>query len=459
MALKTLLTIIITTVRIKSNQLMRQTLYIFITFLSLTFSQAQEVRNDDLGDVSDKFQATFFEAIKQKGIENYDKAIDLLESCNTQLPNNAAINFELGKNYYELDKLELAENALQKANAIKPNNQWILETLYHLYRSQKNSIKTITTLKNLRNIHPKYTNELISVYYKTQQYDKALALINQLDKKGATRNREQLRHQIYIHGGLFVEQINYIEEKSLKNNTTEADYIKLIYAYSKLNNAKKSFEISEVFSKTYPSSATPHLTLYKFYMNAKKFEKATASMYKVLESSSLNDTDKYKVLNDFFNFTTKNNRYLPQLEEALKIFPSVSISSRMALFYSTTNNEKAAEYLESVTKNNATSFEDLKLLGTVFLRENKIEDALKNSKKALSLFPAQPIFYLQQAKAQNKKNQAKNAIESLEFGLDYLIDNPIMETDFYIEMAKGYGLLKDKKNQEKYLQKAKKLRK
>mgnify|MGYP000698810793 FL=1 len=133
--------------------------------------------------------------------------------------------------------------------------------------------------------------------------------------------------------------------------------------------------------------------------------------------------------------------------------------SKMALLYTTTNNEKATEYVSSITKNNATSFDDLKLLGTVFLQENRIEDALKNSEKALSLFPAQPIFYLQQAKAQNKNNQAKEAIESLEFGLDYLIDNPTMEADFYTEMAKGYEILKDKKKQDKYLQKAKKLSK
>jgi preprotein translocase subunit Sec63 len=30
-----------------------------------------------------------------------------------------------------------------------------------------------------------------------------------------------------------------------------------------------------------------------------------------------------------------------------------------------------------------------------------------------------------------------------------------METDFYIEMAKAYAMLNDKKNQEKYLQKIK----
>jgi len=354
--------------------------------------QAQEVRNDDLGDVSDELQATFFEAIKQKGIENYDKAIDLLETCNAQLPNNAAINFELGKNYYELDKLQLAENALQKANVLKPNNQWILETLYHLYRSQKNLPQTIATLQNLRDIHPKYTNDLISVYSKNQQYDKALALINQLDKKGVNRNREQLRHQIYNHAGLFAEQTKYIEKKIQQNSATEADYIKLIYAYSKLKNTKKSFEVSEAFSKAYPNSAAPHLTLYKFYMNAKHFEKAITSMYKVLESSSLDDNDKYKVLNDFFNFTKKNNSFLPQLEKAVKIFPNVSINSRIALLYSSIDKEKASEYMASVTTNNVTSFEDLKLLGAVFLRENKIEDALKTVKKHLSYFQHNPFF-------------------------------------------------------------------
>jgi len=194
-------------------------------------------------------------------------------------------------------------------------------------------------------------------------------------------------------------------------------------------------------------------------MNDNTIDKAVFSMNTVLKSSSLNDSDKSRVLNDFFNFTKNNTTYLPQLEKATEFYPDVTIMSKMTLLYTSTNNEKATEYISSITKNNATSFDDLKLLGTLFLKENRIKDALKNSEKALSLFPAQPIFYLQQAKAQNKNDQAKAAIESLELGLDYLIDNPTMEAEFYIEMAKGYGILKDKKKQETFLQRAKKLSK
>ena len=39
-------------------------------------NQLQEVTmEDDLGNVSDEFQEHFFEALKQKAIENYDKAL------------------------------------------------------------------------------------------------------------------------------------------------------------------------------------------------------------------------------------------------------------------------------------------------------------------------------------------------------------------------------------------------
>ena len=41
----------------------------------------QEINIDDLGNVSDEFQELFFEALKQKAITNYDKAIEALEKC------------------------------------------------------------------------------------------------------------------------------------------------------------------------------------------------------------------------------------------------------------------------------------------------------------------------------------------------------------------------------------------
>ena len=433
---------------------MKQILYICITLCCLTFSQAQEERDDDLGDVSDKFQTTFFEALQQKGIENYDKAINLLLECRDQAPENASVHFELGKNYFELDKFQLAEEALLKANTLKPNNRWILEELYHLYSFQKKKAQTIEILIQLNVITNLYSNELISSYYQNNQHNKAIALIDQLDSKlGTDKSREQLRYNIYEYTQNHKAQINYIEQNIAK--ASETDYVKLIYAYIKLKKLNEGFDTAQRFTKAYPKSDTPYLSLYKFYISKNNTENAIKAMSIVLSSDAINDQDKYKLLNDFLSYTEQHLELLPELEKATKLYPNTTIIGKLAVLYKDNDSQKASEYTEHAVRNSSNSYEDLKLVGNLLLEELQYDDSLKNSQKALELYPAQPIFYLQQAKAYNNTNRAKRALESLEFGLDYLIDNPAMEREFYNEFAKGYHLLNDSKNESIYLQKAK----
>ncbi len=438
---------------------MKKKISVLIYVLGLFTFYGQEVRTDDLGDVSDDFQNLFFKALEQKGIENYDKAIVYLEKCRSIYPNSAAVNFELGKNYFETNNLSLSENYFKKADSLKPNNIWILESLYKLYNTSINREKVIETLQKLQKINPLYEEKLLQFYIKVNDDKKALTLIDKLDKKGFNRNREEIRYLIYSNQGDFKSLINYIEKKISNKQAREEDFIRLTYAYSSIQKQNKSFETAILYSKTFPESDTPHLSLYKFYLNKLDIENATASMYKVLKSNSLKNTNKSRVVNDFFEFTKENKKYLPQLEKAISLFSTIEIKSKMALFYNQNNNEKGNKYIESITKNKATSFDDLKLLGTVFLKEERYIDVLENSKKAISLYPAQPIFYLQQGIAFNKEKLPKKAIESLTFGLDYLIENVIMERNFYEELSKSYELLNNKKKQEEYLKKVKSISK
>ena len=75
----------------------------------------QDINVDDLGNVSNTFKEQFFEALKQKGIENYDRAIQALQRCLAQEPKNAVIHFELGKNYNALKQYDAAEESLKEA--------------------------------------------------------------------------------------------------------------------------------------------------------------------------------------------------------------------------------------------------------------------------------------------------------------------------------------------------------
>src|SRR5210317_30428 len=98
------------------NKKRQLALFLLIGLLLVSFrvsSQKEEEATDDLGNVSDTFQEHFFEALKQKGIENYELAIKALkkaERATKDDPENiAAVHFEMGKNYVKLKEYDLAE--------------------------------------------------------------------------------------------------------------------------------------------------------------------------------------------------------------------------------------------------------------------------------------------------------------------------------------------------------------
>jgi tetratricopeptide (TPR) repeat protein len=61
---------------------------------------------DDIALVNNEFQLAYYESLKQKGIENHDRALESLGKCLELEPNNAAVFNELGRNYLKL-KIEI----------------------------------------------------------------------------------------------------------------------------------------------------------------------------------------------------------------------------------------------------------------------------------------------------------------------------------------------------------------
>ena len=71
--------------------------------------------DDDLGNYEDAYQEHFFEALKQKGIENYQRSADALLKCIKIDDSDPTLFFELGKNYKALKNFGAAEDALKEA--------------------------------------------------------------------------------------------------------------------------------------------------------------------------------------------------------------------------------------------------------------------------------------------------------------------------------------------------------
>ena len=439
-------------------------LFGIVLFPQINYAQVNfnKTPNDDLGNNEDEFQELFYEALKQKGIENHDRAVEAFQKCIAIDNSVPVLYFELGKSYNKLKNFTAAEDALKKAVDKDPGNEWFLDELYGFYASQNEYELAIKTIKQLVEFHPDYKEDLASLYVRTKNYDEALNILNALDLEyGISLSRDLMRNQIYEATGRKKDQIKNLETRVEKNPKKESNYLALILRYSENNQKEKAFKIAKELLEINPNSQLVHLALYKFYLEENKTEEAIKSMKIVVKSTAIKPDAKAKVLSDFVSFVKKNPKYEKDLVEATTLVSDTNNSKsveELGHYYLSKNDKvKALENFEEALKIKPNNFKILKNVMLLYLDLDKNNLAKEKSKEAIEVYPSQPILYLINGVSLNALNEPKEAIGSLEEGLDYIIDNTKMESDFYKQLSKAYTLLNNTVKAKTFSDKAKQI--
>ena len=244
-------------------------LLIGIIFIPQLLSAQNEPENDVV-TIDDGFQDLFFEAIKQKSMENYDKAIEALEKGKEIEPENPVVYFELGKNYLAQKKYPEAYTNFEKATKIDPKNRWAWVGMYDVCYETHDYNKAIPIVEKLTEFKEDYKEDLTSLYMNTQQYDKALTLINELNAKfGKSDKRELYKADILKDARYQSSEKNNLLDQIKKFPKEESNYIALIYLYSQSNQEEKALEIAQKLEKEIPTSDWAQVSLFKFHLNNK----------------------------------------------------------------------------------------------------------------------------------------------------------------------------------------------
>ncbi len=419
--------------------------------------------DDDLGNVSDEFQELFYEALKEKAIENYGKAIIALEKCIEIDDSKSILYFELGKNYNKLKNFGAAEDALKKAVNKEPDNEWYLDELYESYAQQNDYDKAIKTIKQLVKYHPDYKEDLASLYVRTKKYKDALKVLDELDEElGISDMRDRLRNQIYNATGQKKQQIRNLEDRVDENPDAEKNYLALIFRYSENNDKDKAFETAKKLLEINPESQLVHLALYKFYLDDGKAQQAIKSMRVVLNSRQIKPEAKLKVLADFVNFVSKNPEYEKDLVDITTLVSESAADAKtfveIAQYYLAKDDKtKAIEYYAKAQAIEPDNFGILRNIILLHIDLKAFDIAEEKSAAGLEKYPSQPVLYLTNGVALNQLKRYNDAVEILETGLDYIIEDNKMEADFYKQLSKAYTGLNNLAKAKTFSDKAKKL--
>lgn len=430
-------------------------------FVLPNFALAQD-EGLDIAAISDEFENYYYESIKQTGIENYDKAVLELEKCLQLQPNNEVVCFMLGKNYLYQKKYDLAYQNFEKATEINPKNRWYWVGMYDACYESKDFLKAIPVVQKLVEFKIDYKEDLTSLYMSTQQFDKALDLINELNQTiGETDKRDNYKLQI-LQDSRFqgAEKENLI--KQIKNNPKEeANYISLIYLYSKSNQEEKANQVAKQLEKELPNSDWAQVSLFKFHLNNNDSQQAIMSMNKVLNSEKIDKKIKHRIFNEFLIFAQAKPELENDLQNAIHYFDNdkeVQVAKEIGKFFQAKKNYSKAIKFYQVHLNSAKDdMETILLLLQAYTDSTQFNELELASTNQLQFFPTQPELYYYNGLANNQLQNYKKAKDVLESGTDFVIDNVTLEINFMIQLGEAYSGLGDSKKKEIYFKKANEL--
>lgn len=426
-------------------------------------AQGNPKEPDSIALANNEFKNDFFEALKQKGIENYDKAINSIERCLAKEPANPVLFHELGKNYLALKNYPEAEKAFLKAKELEPTNRWYWQSLYDVYYQTKDFNRSIPIVQKLTEWRKEfYQEDLVSLYMYTQQYDKALELINEMEQTvGQSEKREMYKLQILSDSKYKKPQKETLEAAIKKNPKEESNYLELIYLYSESNQEAKAQEVAKKLEKEIPTSDWAQVSLFKFNINNNDGKKASESMFRVLESKKIDRKIKHRVLNEFLIFASNNSEYANDLEKAVGYFEDdkeVNVAKEVGkFFYTKAKYKEAAHYFEKSLSAKPDDIESIELLLYTYAESAQFDNLLKKSSDYIDLYPTHARLYYFAGLGANQTKQFGKAKDMLESGIDFVVEDVELEANFNRQLGEAYSGLGDTKKKDAYFAKAEKL--
>ncbi|NUY80175.1 tetratricopeptide repeat protein [Flavobacterium sp. MAH-1] len=442
---------------------MKRFAYILLIGIAIQTNLSAQIQEpEDVALESSEFRNSFYESLKQKGIENYDKAVTALLKCQKLEPNNPVVYFELGKNYLAQKDYKKAYESFEQVTKMDPSNKWAWVGMYDVCYETKDYNQAIVIVKKLVEFKSEYKEDLTSLYMNTQQFDKALELINELNETVGTNDlRDSYKAAIMKNPKYQGSEISNLLDKIKLNPKDESNYVSLMFLYWDSDQDSKALDIAQKLEKEVPGSDWAQISLFKYHLTKGDGPKAVKAMNQILASKKIDNKIRHRVMNEFLLFAKDKPEYEADLQKAISYFDNdkeVKVAKEIGKFYHAKKNwAQAVRYYEQHLKSEPNDMEAIFLVLEAYAQQPDYVSLGQRAEGMIESYPLQPQFYYYAGLAYNQQKNFKKAKDLLEIGLDYVVDDKQLETSFYIQLGEAWNGLGDQKKKESYFLKAEKL--
>lgn len=402
-------------------------------------------------DERKEFEYLFIEGLKQRTLNNFDEAIKIFSRCLEIDARSSATLYEMANIHVAKGDFQSSMFMLEKAVAINPGNKYYRLLLIKVYQQNKLYEKAAGEYAFLADLfpdNPDYPFFQAGLLTLAGQYEKALEIYNQLEKKsGFSEPIAVGKQQIYL------KQDNkpaaYAEiEKLIKANPAETKYYGLLAdMYLADKNREKALENYNKILGINPNDGFVHLSIASFYLEVNDSVKAYEHIKAAFKNSTLELETKAQMYLLLVQPGPSKISESKQLELIhLLIDTHIDDERPRALLVDFYLNKKQLEEARKqlrlvldIKKDAYMYWERLLLINNDLFDWKAMND---DSDKALKYFPDQPLIYILKAVGLLQLKQYDELLTVIDSGVVYAKKDPKILSQLYTYQAEAFYNLK-----------------
>ena len=411
-----------------------------ISSLITVYCFSQENLFNSIDRNEKEYMSLYFEAERNKVLEDYINALELYEKCVKINPNEPSAYNEIAKIHFFLNDWENSEDYIKMAISLDPTNKWYYFLLLDIYSINSNISNKLDVYESLLDLDPENLNYIlakIQILTDLKEYKKTLKYIKNT-KKTFGDIKELLKREVDIY--ILQDNFKLSEQKALqlieKFPNLEESYEVLTSVYLYFSQYDDAISIYEDLLNINPDNSQALVALYKIHSNKNDIREKQNYLLKIVENKLIS----LRLKKELFYEQLKSNKHLEMDSFKLIVEKCLSFSNDdpllnliMGDLYSKDKNYKMA--LHSYKKSTGSLYVKdeyvyNKMIEIHFNLES-YNDVLSVTSSAIETYPFSARFYYLKALAHLNLEEYQTAIDVLNSGQDFIIDNNLFASEYY----------------------------
>ena len=396
----------------------------------------------------------FAQAIVEREKQNYEQALVLIDKSLEIIPDEAAANYEKARLLLQLKRKDEAVKFAEKAMAADPSNKWY-RVLHARLAKENNDVKTyVEDYEILVEEYPRdieFLQELAFGYYYANDINKSIETFNRMEEiigvnEGLTIQKAELYSSLGKNDKAVQEY-----EKLIDYNPNEERYYVLLAEYAtKTKNIDLAIEAYHKVLKLDPDDEYAHISLADFYRQKGDNENSFKELKEGMKNKVLPLETKINILVSYYKgeLNEKQKKETLELSEILKnVHPDDALAETFnaSMLYENKKYEEARVLFAKIVESEPNNYGNREQLLFCHLYLNDYDKLLEDSEKTIEFFPSRAIPWFFAGISYYQKKDYESAIEKLEKGKDFVVNNNGLLEQFYSSLGDAYNEVGNKK--------------